>query len=242
MITILDVKKLSKRFGGLIAVSELDMSLGQGEIVGLLGPNGAGKTTVFNMLAGYHKPDSGSILFKGNNLAEMKPFQVCALGIARTFQVTKIFRDITILDNVMVGAFQREKNTKKARSNALQILEIMGFSDQKNILSSELTASDQKRLEIARSLATRPDLMLLDEPMAGLNPAEKIALMDLLKNIREQGKTLLIVEHDMKSMMNLCDQIILLNFGKKLIEGTPEEVANDPNAIKAYIGEDYAVN
>ncbi len=239
-MSILKVEKLNKTFGGLIAVHDFDMSVEKGEIVGLIGPNGAGKTTLFNMVACFYSPDSGRILFQGRDLVGMKPYQVCALGIARTFQLTKPFVNNTVLENVMVGAFPRASSAREARRKALQTLEVVEFSEYRDVLGQELTTADQKRLEFARALATEPQLLLLDEAMAGLNPAEKLRLLSLLRRIRDRGITLMIVEHDMKAVMTLCERVILMHRGEKLVEGTPQKVANDPQAIAAYLGEEYA--
>lgn len=237
---ILEVEKVKKCFGGLVAVRNFDMAVEKGEIVGLIGPNGAGKTTVFNMIAGFYQPDSGRVIFEGKDLIGMNPYQFCALGIARTFQVTRPFVNNTVLENVMVGAFCRTRSVPEARSRALQILEFLEFQEYKDVLGLELTPVNQKRLEVARALATRPKLLLLDEAMAGLNPAEKLHLLSLLRRIRDQGITLVVIEHDMKAAMTLCERIILLHLGENLLEGTPKQVANNPQAIAAYLGEEYA--
>lgn len=237
---MLQVERLNKSFGGLVAVHDFDMAVEEREIVGLIGPNGAGKTTVFNMIACFYPPDSGRITFEGKDLVGMKPYQVCSLGIARTFQVTKPFVNNTVLENVMVGAFSRISNPREARRKALEVLERVDFLGHKDVLGHELTTVDYKRLELARALATNPKLLLLDEAMAGLNPAEKFHLLTLLRRIRDQGITLVVVEHDMKAMMTLCERIILMHRGEKLVEGTPSLVANNPQAIAAYLGEEYA--
>ena len=220
-MSILQVEKLNKSFGGLVAVHNFDMAVEKGEIVGLIGPNGAGKTTVFNMVAGFYQPDSGRVTFEGKDLIGMNPYQFCALGIARTFQVTKPFVNNTVLDNVMVGAFCRTRNAAEARSRALQILEFLEFQEYKDVLGHELTPVNHKRLEVARALATRPKLLLLDEAMAGLNPAEKLHLLSLLRRIRDQGITLVVIEHDMKAAMTLCERIILLHRGENLLGRNP---------------------
>jgi branched-chain amino acid transport system ATP-binding protein len=239
MMAQLEAHQLSKRFGGLVAVENFDMSVEHGQIVGLIGPNGAGKTTVFNMMAGFLKPDSGQVLFEGKSLIGMKMYQICALGVARTFQVTKPFGDISVLENVMVGAFAQAQNTKEARRTALEVLKMVDFMQQREMLGGELTTADHKRLELARALATRPKLLLLDEPMAGLNPTEVARFLDLLRHIRDQGISLVVVEHDMKAVMNLCERITMMDRGEKLIEGTPEEVSQDPRAVSAYLGDEY---
>jgi len=237
---ILQVEKLHKSFGGLVAVHDFSMVVEKGEIVGLIGPNGAGKTTLFNMVACFYSPDSGRVVFDGRDMAGMRPYHVCALGIARTFQVTKPFVNNTVLENVMVGAFSRTRNAQEARSKASEVLELVEFDQYKDALGSELTTADHKRLELARALATHPKLLLLDETMAGLNPAEKLHLLTLLRRIRDRGMTLVVVEHDMKAVMTLCERIILMHRGEKLVEGTPQQVANNQQAIAAYLGEEYA--
>ena len=236
----LAVEKIKKTFGGLVAVQNFDMTIEKGEIVGLIGPNGAGKTTVFNMVAGFYSPDAGRVVFEGKDLVGMKPYQVCAVGIARTFQVTKPFVNNTVLENVMVGAFSRTAHSHEARKKALEILEFLEFREHKDVLGNELTPADHKRLELARALATQPRLLLLDESMAGLNPAEKMHLLELLRRVRDQGITLLVVEHDMKAVMTLCERIVMMHRGEKLVEGAPQQVANNPQAIAAYLGEEYA--
>jgi len=238
-MAILELQRIHKRFGGLVAVDDFDMAAEDGEIVGLIGPNGAGKTTVFNTVAGFYQPDSGRVLFQGRDLTGLKPYQICALGIARTFQVTRPFADITVFENVMVGAYGRASSTREARRKTLEVLQSVDFGDRQDVLAHELTTADHKRLELARALATEPKLLLLDEPMAGLNPTEKNHLLELLRNIRDRGVTLFVVEHDMKAVMSLCERITVMDRGKKLLEGSPEVVAHDPKAISAYLGEEY---
>jgi branched-chain amino acid transport system ATP-binding protein len=238
-MAFLEVENVKKNFGGLVAVHDFDMTVEKGEIVGLIGPNGAGKTTLFNMIACFYPPDSGRVVFQGRDIVGMKPYQVCSLGIARTFQVTKPFLNSTVLENIMVGGFLRGSNAREARRIAMEILELLNFSDKKDAMGHEITTADQKRLELARSLATKPSLLLLDEVMAGLNPAEKVLLVDLLRRINSQGITLLTVEHDMRAVMSLCERIIVMNRGGKLVDGPPQRVANDQQAIAAYLGEEY---
>jgi branched-chain amino acid transport system ATP-binding protein len=193
------------------------------------------------MLACYFPPDAGEIIFQGQNLAGVRPYQACTLGIARTFQVTKPFVDNTVLENVMVGAFCRTSSTREAQRIALGVLATLDFSHRKDVIGHELTVAERKRLELARALATRPRLLLLDEPMAGLNPTEKTHMLEAIQQIKtSQGITLILVEHDMKAVMTLCERITLLHRGEKLVEGTPEQVARDPKAISAYLGEEYA--
>jgi branched-chain amino acid transport system permease protein len=238
---LLEVRGLSKSFGGLVAVQDFDLAVADGEILGLIGPNGAGKTTVFNMVACYFPPDAGDVLFQGRSLIGLRPHQACALGIARTFQVTKPFEETTVLANVMVGAFRGSRHAGEARRIALDVLATVEFAHRREMLGHELTVAERKRVEVARALATGPRLLLLDEPMAGLNATEKAHLLALLRQIRaERGLTIILVEHDMKAVMTLCDRIALMHRGEKLVEGIPTEVARDPRAIAAYLGEDYA--
>lgn len=239
-MALLEAKNLTKRFGGLTAVKDLSVGLNESEIIGLIGPNGAGKTTMFNMVAGYYKPDSGRIIFRGQDITGLKPPEVCRRGIARTFQVTKPFLDSTVLENVMVGGFLQAHNATEARDIAWRALETLDFCDRAAAMGHEINVPDRKRLEVARTLATGAKLLLLDEPMSGLTPSEKGNIIDLLRKINEQGYTLVIVEHDMRVVMSLCPRIILMDRAMKLMEGTPDEICSDPKAIAAYLGEEYA--
>lgn len=237
-MAILEVSKVTKRFGGLVAVHDLDMRVDEGEILGLIGPNGAGKTTLFNVIVGYYQPNEGQVVFQNHGITGLKPYEVCRRGIARTFQTTKPFLDSSVLENVVIGGFAQVPSTAKAQEIALKALDMLELGDRAETQASELTVPDRKRLEIARALATGAKLLLLDEPMAGLTPSEKAHTADLLRKVREQGITLVIVEHDMKVVMTLCSRIILMNRGEKLTEGTPQEVSSDPRAIAAYLGEE----
>ena len=238
-MALLEVDKVTKRFGGLVAVHQVDMTLNEGQILGLIGPNGAGKTTLFNLVAGYYKPDEGQVVLQGKDITALKPYDVCKLGIARTFQTTKPFMESSVVDNVVVGALMQDHNVTRARKIALDIVELLEFGDLAQAAGHELTVPDRKRLEMARALATGARLLLLDEPMAGLTPTEKAHTINLLRRINEQGITLVVVEHDMKVVMTLCPYIVLLDRGEKLVEGTPQEVTSDPRAITAYLGEEY---
>ena len=239
---LLEVRGLGKTFGGLVAVQGFDLVVAEGEIVGLIGPNGAGKTTVFNMVACSFPSDTGEIRFRAQSLAGVTPHQACALGIARTFQVTRPFEESSVLDNVMVGAFCRTADRREAREIALDVLETVEFAHRRDVIGHELTVSERKRVEVARALATRPQLLLLDEPMAGLNATEKSHLLALLRQIRDrEGLGIVLVEHDMRAVMTLCERIAVMHRGEKLLEGSPTEVSRDPRAIAAYLGEDYAV-
>ena len=237
-MAILEVSKVTKRFGGLVAVNDLDMIVNEGEILGLIGPNGAGKTTLFNVIVGYYQPNEGQVVFQNHGITGLKPYEICRRGIARTFQTTKPFLDSSVLENVVIGGFAQIPSTAKAQEIALKALDMLELGDRAETQASELTVPDRKRLEIARALATGAKLLLLDEPMAGLTPSEKVHTGDLLRKVREQGITLVIVEHDMKVVMTLCSRIILMNRGEKLLEGTPQEVSSDPRAIAAYLGEE----
>lgn len=239
-MAMLEVNNVTKRFGGLVAVHDLEMTVNEGQILGLIGPNGAGKTTVFNMIAGYYKPDEGRIIFQGEDITGLKPYEVCKRGIARTFQTTKPFLESSVVDNVVIGALMQDHNAARARKVALDIVELLGFEELAYVAGYELTVPDRKRLETARALATGARLLLLDEPMAGLTPTEKAHTITLLRRINEQGITLVVVEHDMRAVMTLCPYIVLLERGEKLVEGTPQEVTSDPRAIVAYLGEEYA--
>lgn len=238
-MAILEVNRATKSFGGLVAVRRVDMVLPEGMILGLIGPNGAGKTTLFNLIAGYHEPDEGHIIFQGQNITGLKPYDICKLGIARTFQTTKPFMESSVIDNVLVGALIHDRSVSRARKVAIDIVEMLELGRLGHVAGHELTVPDRKRLEMARALATGGSLLLLDEPMAGLTPTEKAHTISLLRRVNDQGISLIIVEHDMKAVMNICSYIVLLDRGEKLVEGTPEKVTKDPKAIAAYLGEEY---
>ena len=238
---ILEGQGVIKYFGGLAAVSHVDFHVDQGEIVGLIGPNGAGKTTLFNLISGAIPFKSGGIIFKGQKLNSLKPHQICKMGIARTFQETKIFTDMSVLQNVLMGAFFGSPNHVSgadAAREASQALEFVGLSAMSATPIKDLTLVDQKRVEVARALATKPELLLLDELMAGLNPAEVSEAMDLVTKIRDTGITIFMVEHVMKAIMGICERIMVLHHGEKIAEGTCNEVSCDKRVIDVYLGEE----
>ena len=240
---ILRTRKVTKFFGGLAAVKEVDLEVRRGEIFGLIGPNGAGKTTLFNLISGVYRPDSGTIEFQGRGFARIRrPHQVCQLGIGRTFQVVKPFGNLTVLENVMIGVFSKIRSAEQARKEASEVLDWMGMGEKKRMLAKSLTLPDRKRLEFARALATKPDLLLLDEVMAGLTPPEVDETLALIRKIREGGITLFVVEHVMHAIMSLSDRIAILHHGEKIMEGTPQKVARDERVIKAYLGEEYVLS
>jgi branched-chain amino acid transport system ATP-binding protein len=228
-----------KTFGGLQAVDHLNMDVKKGEILGLIGPNGAGKTTVFNLITGFLQPNKGDILFNGSSVLGLKPHDICELGITRTFQIVKPFAGLTVLENVMVGSFHLTKNSMRARKEAVEILNFLKIDHLRNIKSGTLTIYDRKRLEIARALAVKPKLLLLDEPMAGVSPAEANNMLVQVQKVRDGGISLLIIEHVMKVVMSISDRIVVLNHGQKIAEGSPEEVSTNPDVIAAYLGEEY---
>ncbi len=234
----LKINGISKRFGGLAAVLDFHMTVEDGEIVGLIGPNGAGKTTAFNMVNGFYTPDAGEILFDGDNITRLGPNMVCKKGIARAFQVVRPFGDMTVLDNVTIGALVNAVGVPQAREKAREVLEFVGLGDKASILSKSLTMAGRKRLELARALATNPKLLLLDEVMAGLTPRESDEAISLIRRIRDAGVTVFLIEHVMHAVMNLSDRVVVLNHGQKIMEGTPNEVANDERVITAYLGEE----
>jgi branched-chain amino acid transport system ATP-binding protein len=236
-MTLLRVAHLTKDFGGLRAVSDLSFDLAQGELLGLIGPNGAGKTTAFNLMAGFIAPSGGEVELAGESIVGLRPHAVVRRGIARTFQIVKPFRKLAVLENVTLAAFLHEPSRAKAEAEAARILEIVNLSGKRGSLASDLTLGEQKRLEIARALATRPKILFLDEPMGGLNPAEIDHACELVRHIRDGGVTVILVEHHMKAIMRTADRVIVLHHGVKIADAGPQEVVLDPTVIKAYLGE-----
>ena len=239
-MNILEAEGLNKHFGGLAAASNVDLDVRQGEILGLIGPNGAGKTTLFNLLSGALKPDSGTIRFKGANVTGLKPHQISRMGIARTFQSVKIFSKMSVFNNVLLGyLFGRGHSTVSsiARRETAEILAFVDLSELQNLRAMDLILANQKRLEVARALATNPDLLLLDEVMAGLTPTEIASAMELVRKIRDRGPTVVMIEHVMKAIMSICDRIVVLHHGEKIAEDTPEAIAKNKTVIEVYLGE-----
>jgi branched-chain amino acid transport system ATP-binding protein len=236
---ILEITALTKHFGGLTAVSALDLHIAKGEIMALIGPNGAGKSTVFNLVAGVYPPSDGVIRFKGEVINGRKPWNLCKLGLARTFQIVKPFASKTVLYNVMVGAFLHTNSTVKARERAEEVMAVLGLDSLRDRLAGSLTIADRKRLEIGKALATGPELLLLDEVMAGLRPTEVDDMIAVIKGLRDRGVTVFVIEHIMRAVMALSDRVAVIHFGQKIAEGTPEAVTKDENVIKAYLGGDY---
>lgn len=251
---LLEIRKLNKSFGGLSAVLDFDFYLKPKELVGLIGPNGAGKTTVFNLITGVYKPDSGSIIFNGREIAGLAPYNICARGIARTFQNIRLFNDLTVLDNVKIAAHKNVpygflstifrtpgffSGEKQIEQDALRFLEIFKLENKKHELAKNLPYGEQRRLEIARAMATQPTLLILDEPAAGMNPQETRELMMLIEQIREEfNLTILLIEHDMSLVMGVCERIYVLDYGQIIAEGLPEEIRNNKEVIEAYLGEE----
>jgi branched-chain amino acid transport system ATP-binding protein len=237
---LLEIRKLRKSFGGILAVSDVEFQVKEGEILGLIGPNGAGKTTLFNLISGYYFADSGAILFGGEDIGGLKPHVICRKGITRTFQMVRPFTRLSVFENVKVGAFNKTRNFDETKQRALKALEFMNLLEKRDILTGQLTLADLKRLELARALATQPTILLLDEVMAGLTPKETEDIVRLVKKIHDKGITLLIIEHVMRAIMSLSDRVIVLNQGEKIAEGTPVEVSRNERVIRSYLGEEWS--
>lgn len=238
----LEVKGITKHFGGLYANDDINFSVEEGEIVSIIGPNGAGKSTLFNCITGFYPPNSGKAFFFGEEITRRRADAICKMGVARTFQVVQIIGDMSVLENVTTGALLRYTQIGHAMKKAEEVLTFTGLAEKKNFLGTALTIADKKRLEVSMALATQPRLLMLDESMAGLTIVELRGMIDLIKRIRKNGITLIVVEHVMEAVMEISDRVVVLNSGKKIMEGSPKEVVRDPDVIQAYLGERYVVS
>jgi len=239
-MAILELKGVTKAFGGLTAVSNVSLVLEQGTVLSLVGPNGAGKTTLFNLISGFLKVTSGKIFLKGEDVTGVAPFRICKKGLCRTFQLVKPFGDMTVLENIVIGSLLNTKDLRKASEEAFQVMEEIGLIEKHAQLGKNLTIADQKRLELGKALSTKPFLLLLDEVMSGLTRNETDDLINLLRRLAEGGITLLLIEHVMHAVMSLSDRVAILHHGEKIVEGPPTVVVNDPRVIRAYLGDEYA--
>jgi len=239
-MALLEVKGITKRFGGLVSLNEVTLKIKEGEIVGLIGPNGAGKTTLFNTISGYYWPDSGKIIYNGKHITGLRSDQINKMGIARTFQSMRPFVNMTVLENVMVGILSRTSDMTFSRQKALKYIEFVGLLEKVDSFAGQLSTGQRKRLEMARAMATQPRLLLLDEVTGGVDPRGVPALVGLMKKLREEGITLFVIEHRIKVITSICDRIIALHLGSKIADGTPKEVTNNRQVIDSYLGEVYA--
>jgi branched-chain amino acid transport system ATP-binding protein len=236
-MSFLEIRKVSRFFGGIAAIKDVSFEVRKGEILGLIGPNGAGKTTMFNVVNGFYHPSRGEVYFKDKKVSGFKPHQICQRGIARTFQVVKPLQRMSVLDNVIASSFLRAKDKNQAVETARESLQFTGLYEDRDVISRGLPLGKRKRLEIARALATQPELLLLDESFAGLNPAELDESIGIIRKIKDRGITIMIIEHHMKVIMAISDRIVVLNYGEKIAEGTPLQIRSSPLVVEAYLGE-----
>ena len=238
---MLTLERVTKRFGGLTAVREVSLHVRQGDLLGIIGPNGAGKTTLFNVISGYYRPDGGRVVFAGRDMAGLPPHVICRLGLTRTFQLVKPFGNLSVMDNAMIGALTRLGRVRVARLEAERVIATCGLTPHAAARAKALPIGLRKRLEVARALATRPRLLLLDEVMAGLNPSELAGMIELIRRLHADGVTLIVIEHIMAAMMRLARRIVVLHHGEAIAEGTPGEIAHDRRVIDAYLGEEFVL-
>ena len=236
---LLDVQGISKHFGGLLANDNISFTVSDGEIVGIIGPNGSGKSTLFNCITGFYRPDAGRILYRGRDITHLSADRICQIGIARTFQIVQVISDMTVLENVMTGAFLHNSRKGRAQAKAEEVLAFTGLWEKRGAAATSLTIPDKKRLEVSMALATQPKLLMLDESMAGLTPVELKEMMTLVRKVQENGITLVIVEHVMEAVMELSHRVIGINSGRKIVEDVPEKIVVNPEVIRAYLGERY---
>lgn len=236
---LLEVQGITKRFGGLLANDNISFTVSDGEIVGIIGPNGSGKSTLFNCITGFYRPDAGRVLYQGRDITHLSADRICKMGIARTFQIVQVISDMTVLENVMTGAFLHSARKGAARAKAQEVLAFTGLWEKRDAVATSLTIPDKKRLEVSMALATQPKLLMLDEAMAGLTPVELKEMMTLVRKVQESGTTLVIVEHVMEAVMELSHRVIGINSGRKIVEDVPEKIVVNPEVIRAYLGDRY---